>query len=129
MLQQRLLIALLFGDIFAETRRSDQITGRGSQQGILPTNEPALAGTRQNLILMVPREGLLGENACKELPQVINFSGYEEFEPVPSNHLRSLPSGQLQKVIIAIGDTGACIEGHADDIGVAKQIVEVHAAQ
>jgi hypothetical protein len=34
----------------------------------------------------------------------------------------------MQKVIIAIGDTGACVEGHADNLGVAKQIAEVHAA-
>src|SRR6202047_3696266 len=120
MLQQRLLISFLLGDIFADTRRSDYITGCGSQQRILPTNEPAFARTRQDLILVMPREGLLDENARKEFPQVANFRGYEKLEPVLPDHLRTLPPRQMQKVIIAIGDTSACVESHANNLGVAK---------
>src|ERR1700730_9962535 len=120
MLQQRLLISFLLGDIFADTRRSDYITGCGSQQRVLPTNQPAFARTRQDLILMMPREGLPHENARKEFPQAVNLWGYEEFDPVLPDHVQTFPARQLQKVIIAIGDAAAHVERHADSLGVAK---------
>ena len=77
---------------------------------------------------MMSREGLPDENVREEFPQVANFRRYEKFEPVLPDHVRALPPRQMQKVIIAIGDMAAGVEGHANNLGVAKQIGEVHAA-
>ena len=99
------LSPLLLSDVFADACRSDHIAGSRPQHRIVPANEPTLARTCEDLVLVMPCFGQVGEESReKRVFQIVNFGRYEKLEPVSPDNFLVSPTGQAEEVLVAVGD-------------------------
>ena len=100
----------LLGDVFADACRSDHIAGSRPQHRIVPANEPTLARTCEDLVLVMPCFGHVGEERRENIFHIVNFGRYEKLEPVSPDNFLVSPTGQAEQVLVAVGDPRFAVE-------------------
>jgi len=103
----------LFGDVFADACGSDHIARAGSQHRIVPANEPPLGCSRENLVLVMPGIGRIGEERREKFFQiVVDLIRYKDFEPVSPEDFLVPPAGEAEKMVVAVDDPCFSVDHH-----------------
>ena len=84
---------------------ADHVAGGRTQEGVVPADEPALARTRHDLVLVVSRLGRSpARSVAKKLLQSVQLGWNEKVEAIPPENLLLPPAGQAKQVLVAVGD-------------------------
>lgn len=98
--------------------------GSGTQLQIIPTDQPALSGTREYFTLLSPFIGLSGELRGQTRLRIVMFETQKYLEGISAEDLVQSPARQFEQVGIAKRDLSPEIEHHSGQIHVAQNLAK-----
>jgi hypothetical protein len=88
------------GNVFADAGRADHLARGRAQYGVVPLNQPWLAGSGEDFVLVMPCGWQISELRGEHVFHVAAIGRADEYlEPIPADHLLAPPIRELQELL------------------------------
>ena len=115
-------------DVLTQGRHPRHLPAHGAQHRVVPVHQAPLARPGQDLVVVMPGRGPVGQHVSKDAAHIAHLGRHEQVEPVAAKHFVALPARQPQQVVVAVGDAAFTVQHQRDHLDFVEHVVEAAVA-